>query len=283
MALIALPALPGSPADQQRPSLCSNTVQVRPGDYNAVRVKDLEKQTVIEWLSTNGYDRDAYAIDQCGENFVHLATSTGYEKIVRMHCNNDYCPRCGKTGSQAHKKRSTRAMDRLLWSDLLGYMVFTLPREVSELRPSQGILSRLSKEAWQIVKKNFSAPGGLVRVHLLGEEPERLHIHINVLFPVTGTSGKGEVPQEVLDTIRGEWTKVVNDLFDLACEVTNVFYKFATIEGKRIHQVDYVLRPIVTSEKFLTLSDADRHYVLQLKVKDGREKNPGIIRGGLEN
>lgn len=247
------------------PPLCTHTAQVPKFELNPSQINELCKIEVISWLTENGYLHDAYTITNCGTTFVHLKDENGHEKYVRMHCKHDYCPICGENGSQAHKKRYIRALDRLVWANTLGYMVFTLPKEVSLNMPSSAVLSDLSKKAWDLVKKNFDTPGGMARVHLLGEEPEKLHIHINVLFPIVNEGGKGEVPQATLDSVRSDWTAYINKIFKLACGTTNVFYKFAYREGRKIHQVKYVLRPIVTPDKFLTLSDSDREKVLGLR------------------
>ena len=255
----------GHSFEQKRPSLCTYAGQVRGVNYNAIQVKELCKDEVVDWLFLNGHLKDADSIDRCGQTFVHLEDINGHEKYGRMHCSHDYCPRCGKNDSSAHKRRVVRAVDRLIWADILGYMVFTLPKEVSLNMPDSDKLSVLLKKAWEIVKKNFSTPGGMSRVHLMGEEPEHLHIHINVLFPVLSKDGKGKVSQETLDNVRNQWTKVVNDEFGMENKETNIFYKFALEIGRKLHRIKYVLRPIVTPEKFLTLSEEDRHKVLSLK------------------
>ena len=249
----------------ENPPLCTYTVQVPKFEYNTIQINNLCKDEVVDWLFINGYFKDAAAIDMCGKTFVHLEDKNGHEKYVRMHCNHDYCPRCGKNGSQAHKKRVVRAVDRLIWTKTLGYMVFTLPKEISLNMPQTDKLSILLKKAWQIVKESFDTPGGMVRVHLLGNEPENLHIHINVLFPVLNKDNKGMVSRETLNDIRKKWTEVVNKEFNLTCGMTNVYYKFATQTGRMLHKISYVLRPIVTPDKFLTLSEPDRRKILALR------------------
>lgn len=247
------------------PPLCSNTVQVPSFDYNSINVNELAKEMICGYLFEHGHWKDADAIQTCGSEFVHLKDVNGHEKYVKKHCGHDYCPICGVVGSKAHKKRSARAMDRLLWVEVLGYMVFTLPKEISLNMPDKEKLSDLSKKAWDLVKKNFDTPGGMARIHLMGEEPEKLHIHVNVLFPIVNKTGRGEVPREMLDVMRSEWTEYVNKAFGLKYENTNVFYKFAYQEGRKIHQVEYVLRPVITPGKFLTLSDNDREKVIGLR------------------
>lgn len=244
-------------------NLCSNTDQVRGSNYNVLKVKELCKFSIVDNLIALGFEDIAYKVNECGTTFVHLRDKNGHEKYTKMYCKNDFCPTCGQVNSAAHKRRTVRALDRLIWADILGYMVFTLPKEVSAMRPGKETFNYLSKKAWEIVKDNFETPGAMTRIHLMGEEPETLHIHINILFPVLSELGK--VPQETLDNIRTAWTRVVNNFFELKCEVTNVFYKFALLSGKRVHQVNYVLRPVVTPDKFLTLPEECQQYVLSLK------------------
>lgn len=223
---------------------------------------DLCKSWVIEWLTNNSYEKKALQVHTCGTKAVSLACSNGHQKRVRMTCHLEICPRCGQRGSLAHRKRYLRAVDRLLWAPILGYMVFTLPKEVSEAMPSKEQLSKIEKEAVKIVKDNFSTPGCMVRAHFMGDEIERLHIHINVLFPIIDTNDTGKVPQATLDNIRQHWTTFVNQTFGLDKKITNVFYKFTTSPVKMRHQIKYVTRPVVVAEKFLSLSNEAKHWYL---------------------
>lgn len=225
---------------------------------------DLCKEWVVEWLDENDYEKRALQVLSCGSKAVSLQCPNGHQKMVRMTCHKEICPRCGQIGSLAHKERYLRAMDRLIWSDVLGYMVFTLPREVSDSMPFKEQLSRIEKEAVRIVQDNFSTPGCMARAHLMGEEIEHLHIHVNVLFPIVDTAGKGEVPQTTLQKIRQDWTTFVNQTFNLKNNSTNVFYKFKTSPVKMRHAIKYVTRPVVTAEKFLSLSNEAKHWYLSL-------------------
>lgn len=225
---------------------------------------ELCKDWVVEFLAENDYEKKALQVISCGSKVVHLQCPNGHQKMVRMTCHKEFCPTCGQVGSLAHKERYLRAMDRLIWSSVLGYMVFTLPQEVSSSMPSREQLSKIEKEAVKIVQANFSTPGCMVRAHLMGEENEHLHIHVNVLFPIVDTNGKGEVPQETLYNIRQHWTTFVNKTFNIDTKVTNVFYKFKTSHVKMRHVIKYVTRPIVTAEKFLSLSTEVKHWYLSL-------------------
>lgn len=225
---------------------------------------DLCKSWVVEWLAENNYDKKALQVHSCGLKVVALQCPTGHQKRVRITCHKDYCPRCGQKGSLAHKRRYLRAMDRLIWAPVLGYMIFTLPQEVSESRPDKIQLSKIEKEAGRIVQDNFNAPGCMARTHFIGEKTGQLHIHVNVLFPITETNGKGEVPKETLGNIRQHWTTFVNTTFSVNSSTTNVFYRFATTPVKMRHKIKYVTRPIVVAEKFLSLSSEEKKWYLSL-------------------
>jgi len=230
----------------------------------AFNPNDLCKSWVVEWLDEKGYYPQASKITGCGTKAVSLQCPNGHQKIVRTTCHLEICPRCGQKGSLAHKKRYFRAVDRLIWAPVLGYMVFTLPREVSEAMPSKEQLGKIEKEAVRIVQDNFNAPGCMARLHLMGEEIEHLHIHVNVLFPIIDTNGKGEVPQATLDNIKQHWTTFVNQTFNLNKNCTNVFYKFATSQIKMRHKIKYVTRAVVVAEKFLSLPNEAKHWYLSL-------------------
>ena len=268
--------------------LCSHTVQVPPGPApkrryrnkehklrkQSVVAKDLAGTVILDWFEekylTAGNDEKEtkfrkiiQALETCGKNFVHLETFENEIKLSRIHCNNEFCPICGQQNSGLARKRSGRALDRLIWAPILGYMVFTLPDEISKNRPDREVLKRLSKAAWEISKKFFDPSGGMVRTHFMGETPGKFHIHFNVLFP--RQTNTGEVPLETLHNIRSEWTTVINKEFKADYKMTNIYYKFAIETGRQIHKIKYVLRPVVTPDKFITLSDDDREYVISLK------------------
>jgi len=141
-------------------------------------------------------------------------------------------------------------------------MVFTLPREVSDAMPSKEQLSKIEKEAVRIVQDNFDTPGCMARTHFMGEEIEHLHIHVNVLFPITDKSGTGKVPQATLNNIKQNWTVFINKTFNLDNKSTNVFYKFKTSLVKMRHTIKYVTRPVVVAEKFLSLSNEAKCWYL---------------------
>lgn len=223
---------------------------------------DLCKEWVVEWLQNSGYEKPAMQVNSCGTKVVSLACSNGHQKWVRTSCHKEYCPRCGSKGSLAHKQRYLRAMDRLIWAPVLGYMVFTLPKEVSDAMPPKEQISKIEKEAVRVVQANFETPGCMVRAHFMGDENEHLHIHINVLFPITNKDGTGTVPQETLNTIREQWTIFVNQTFNLDLKHTNVFYKFKTSPTKMRHVIKYVTRSIVVAEKFLSLTKEAKHWYL---------------------
>jgi len=230
----------------------------------AFNPNDLCKQWVIDWLDENGYGKQALQVLSCGTKAVSLQCPNGHQKRVMMTCHKEYCTRCGDVDSLLHKRSKTRALDRLIWSDVLGYMVFTLPREISDLMPTKEQLGKIEKEAARIVQDNFSTPGCMVRTHLMGKEISRLHIHANVLFPITGTNGTGVVPPATLDNIRQHWTTFVNRTFNSNYRTTNVWYEFRLSHEKMRHTIKYVTRPIVTGTKFLSLSNEAKHWYLSL-------------------
>lgn len=233
--------------------------------------KGLLKDEIIDYLSERQftvrdkkkaaqYERLVKALETCGMNFVHMEAAAQEIKLTRIHCNREFCPTCGQNDSALHRKRAGRAQDRLLWAPLLGYMIFTVPRSISDSNPPRKTLAKMSKKAWAITKKYFDTPGGVTRTHFMGDDPGKLHIHFNVLFPLL--SDRGTVSKECLSDIRKEWTDFINKEFNLNCDNTNIYYKFAIEDGRQIHKVKYVFRPVVTPDKFVTLSDRDKEYVL---------------------
>ena len=253
------------PLTEQSRGSGSTYVHIQTKLAEAFSPNDLCKEWVIDWLVKNDYAKKALQVHTCGTRAVALQCPNGHKKRVRMTCKLEICPRCGRKGSLAHRRRYFRAVDRLVWAPILGYMVFTLPREVSDSMPSKEQLSKIEKEAVHIVQENFNAPGCMARVHFMGNEISRLHIHVNVLFPIVDTNSTGKVPQEVLNNIRQHWTLFVNQTFNLENKNTNVFYKFAASSIKMRHQIKYVTRPVVVAEKFLSLSNEAKNWYLSFK------------------
>lgn len=248
-------------------ALCSYYAQVERKRYNPHYVRELCKEDVVAWLSENGYEKTAGRITTCGTSFMQLGTPKNEGKYARLRCKNELCPICGAKDSGLHKRRVRRASLRLLWNGLLGYFVFTIPSKVSNSQPDRKLLEELTKEAWEIVKKNFDTAGGLSRVHMMGEDPGKLHIHINFCFPLLNENNMGLVSEEVLKNVRMAWTEVLNKMFNLniVSGKSNFKYKFADVIGMKINKIKYTLRPIVTADKFVTLKDEDKHYIMSFK------------------
>ena len=231
---------------------------------NIVEPVGLRKKLVVDWLEQNGYEKQAFRVNTCGMTLCRLRCPGGHEKYVKMYCQKEYCPTCGAKGSWYHKKRVTRARDRLLLPGPLGYLVFTLPAQVSTSCPDIDTQRSVSKKAWDITAKNFGTPGGVCRTHLMGNTPGKFHNHINVLFPITTSFGTGVVDPGVLDQVRAEWTAFINGFFDLKLDNVSINYDFSTTAKKKGHRIKYVFRPIVNDEMFMSLTDEGRHYIMSL-------------------
>jgi len=246
------------------PSLYLNDAQVDSFDLNPHEDKTLQRKTVVQWLVFHGHKTKSEQVDSCGTNFNHLQDKNGHSKYIKMYCKYEFCPVCGMRGSRVHKTRVTRALDRLLWSPVLGYYVFTLPKEIGAMRLPRETLTALEKEAYDIVRRHFKTEGGMTRIHFAGDKPVYLRIHINVLFPISGTNGIGKVDDSVLTAMRAEWTAFVNKYFCLDLKETDAKYRFATTRMRKIGKVKYVLRPIIDAFMFMTLSDEDKEYIVSL-------------------
>jgi len=151
------------------------------------------------------------------------------------------------------------------WAPTLGYLVLTLPADLAKAHLTTKQVSSLLKKGGIIAAKYFDGPGGVAYPHWTGETPDHLQIHINVLFPVCRTDGRGEVTKDVLAAARGEWTRYLNQMYGLKLETTDIHYTFSTADAKKGNKLNYVLRSTFTAKNFLAVSDADRLYYLSLK------------------
>ena len=255
---------PEAPEASFLPSLYITPAQVDSKELNPHEDKALQLKEVVKWHDDNGFFGKASAILSCGHKFVHLKDKNGHEKYVGTHCKYEFCPTCGENGSREHRTKTTRVRDRLMWAPVLGYLVFTLPKDLSASRLDRDKLNALEKEAYNIIRRRFKAEGGMVRVHFAGETDGSLRIHINVLFPVTGTNGIGKVDPLVLENTRKDWTDFVNSFFSLSLETTDIHYTFATSRKQKAHKIKYVLRPIINAWKFMRLSHEDKLYIASL-------------------
>jgi hypothetical protein len=249
------------------PALCTPHAQVLDlglFEHEMPRFAGVQNQC---WLENNGFGEVSAKLRYCGTSWLSLKCPKRHKKFLQLRCKLDFCPVCGQKGSRAHKIRAKRAKGRLLWANLLGYVIFTLPADVSASRPEEVKLRALEAKAEKILKRNFNTPGGLIRRHDMGDSPGKLHIHFNCLFPILGTNGRGKIPAETLEKLRDEWAEVINEEFSLDLETSNVYYGFETKRKKIYHKIKYVLRSTVGAVWFHTLSDKDKLYIMSLKKK----------------
>lgn len=222
------------------------------------------RKVIVDWLNLNEYPKKAKRLANCGITWLLFRCIKKHEKYIRLHCGFDYCPSCGREDSWFTRRRYIRALDRIIHLGTVRYVDLTLPKKISESWLNRNTLNYLMKQAWLVVKDNLQAAGCGVRVHLVGEKSKGLHVHFNVLFAIDNKTGTGMVLQEVLDSIRAQWTKVVNDCFGLSYPNINVWYDFAPEIGRRFHRVRYVFGSAVMGRKFKFLSENDKHWVVQL-------------------
>lgn len=235
---------------------------------------EAKKEVLIDWFDCQSmvttdlkrikkYTNLAYNLVTCGKNITHNKCSKNHHRLSRIRCMNEFCPDCGKKDSGLHRRRIRRAKDRLLWRPTLGYAVFTLPRDLSNALLPGKTITKLTKKTWQLVKKYFDTPGACVYPHYMGDKKEGFHLHFNVLFPLSIT--RGLVSQKVLTAMRNKWTAFINKEFNLTLDETDVHYDFAPTLIEQAHRIKYVFRPIVTMNRFLSLSDEQRLYYVGLR------------------
>jgi len=209
------------------------------------------------------YKKIAENILGCENNYHFLACSGGEPLYKLCNCRKEYCPICGRKNSQLHKRRAERAYDRLMWAPILGYFIPTLPKEVRNLFPDKKIQKELGAIFVEILKGYLPDNGYLSVWHLMGEKLGVIHPHLNILMPIEGD--KGMIHPDILAEIKEDWRCAVNDYFSLSVPKINLRYRFYTTERQRKHKIKYVLRPIVTFEKFMSLPDDIRVKILDLK------------------
>lgn len=152
-----------------------------------------------------------------------------------------------------------------MWAPVLGYLVFTLPREVSDRRPDRDRLKELCQAVRPLLYKYFDTPGGVDRYHLFGNRPGTFHTHLNVLFPITNPQRKGKIEKENLERLKADYTTIVNDIFGLKVPACVVYYNFAYKRPKMFHKIKYVMRPITTAEQLEVLNQEEVRHIMSLR------------------
>ena len=228
------------------------------------------RKDVLDWLKSKGFYDQADAIESCGETYAKFGDME-HSYVAQCMCGREFCPVCGEKGSPTHERRKDRIADRLEWAPALGYVVFTLPLQVrGEIRGKEEI-DKLHEGVARIVESIFGdrgGTGGLTALHFFGDEnPGKLAIHVNVLFPLTdGTRWTYDpiVPDDALRKMHEGWKEFLREEFGYTGVVEFPHYSYASGVDEKANKIRYVARPTVGVKNFLKVKDSEKRFLLSL-------------------
>jgi len=116
--------------------------------------------------------------------YVYCCSKCGKKTEVRAPCNSRMCLRCWQKLHVTRAKRAYEILEPYLdqWFCWSKY-VLTIPKELRYRIDSWEEVLKLRREAYRIVKEKTRGFGGLVSVHLTGDEDlSKWHPHIEVII-----------------------------------------------------------------------------------------------------
>ena len=167
---------------------------LRPGDARAV-------------VSAFQVDADAAELDASGDplgrcmgrvsGVTWAETAIGEARAVLHHCDREWCPCCGRTGSGAHQRRADRAIAQLGGARTRLHVVLstpdtwertTDPRVVGVL-PARNLLRVLLRAAYRWTRAMWPMHEGWsarIRLHVASKRGHRWrpHVHVMIGHPV---------------------------------------------------------------------------------------------------
>lgn len=165
----------------------------------------------------------------------------------KVYCGKEWCPRCGKNGSDTHKRRMARWWHKVLTMKAMGYLIVTLPPSVREFFKDIERLKEF-RRYWIKKLKREGYEKGLSRWHWAGEKSEEMNHHDNgVWHPhLNFFIDAGFVPKEKLTRWKDDFQAWLKTRYGFDVPVVDIWYQYTANEGKKIHWLKYVTRPTLT-------------------------------------
>lgn len=232
---------------------------------------DVDPDAVWVWLCTHFQAPLARAIEMCEKCGVPLADANYHRFSKLISCHRVLCPKCSQKDSRSHKRKYGRIWDKLMWiakvdNCVLGYVVFTIPPLLRHFFMSKENLAELHRRGAKCVEEVMGADGSCTVVHLFGDQSDKFHPHVNVIFPEWG---KGYVSTSQLIKLRRGWREILQDWFGVPIDERqeNAYFNYARVGGQMIHRVKYISRSVMNPERFLRLDES-----LKLLIVEGLKK-----------
>jgi hypothetical protein len=135
----------------------------------------------------------------CGSWRYAKCVHCGYEYWVKVPCNREYCPQCGKPNSLYHRKLYLQILGVLLKMWIVGkyvnYLVITCPEELREKWKDPNEMRKFMQSLRRKLQELGLWPV-LYRWHWAGDRGRRWYPHLNLIFPM------GYIDKEKLERLR---------------------------------------------------------------------------------
>lgn len=204
----------------------------------------------------------------CGSRGQLCECEQGHLTLKRVYDAREWCPRCGKDGSDAHKRRTMRMVDRVYSLDTVGYMVLEVNKTLRSYFEDAYMLRKLRSYARELLKRELKGFTGVSRWHYYGDKRVEVDDAGKVVKIVEGDTSctdykphlnilhnYGFVRKKTLKRIRLLWSKRQFELCDKRYyKVSTVYNKYSRSEGKLWHWLRYINRAT-----FTTLNDGNKH------------------------
>ena len=213
----------------------------------------------------------------CGSHAQLCECDNGHLTAKRIYDNREWCPRCGKKGSEAHVRRVMRSVDRVYSMSerglKVGYAVFEIHTSLRGYFESSEALRKARSYLRELLKRELPGINGLSRWHYYGDKLVEVDSEGKVVKITEGDTScthykphlnllhsYGFIPKAKLRRIRSLWSKWQFK----ACgkryyKIATVYNKFTRAEGKVWHWLRYINR-----SSFVTLHDGNRHIAREL-------------------
>lgn len=192
--------------------------------------------------------------EQCGRWALVKQCVNGHKVAKTLVCGREWCPKCGKKGSEAHNRRLARLIDRVYAMPTVGYLTFQIPLALRDKFEDIGMLSQASCYLKRLLKREGYSRG-VMRWHYYGETKDRYHPHLNVLVQTEGYIGKSQLMR-----IRHAWSRwLKNNCQADRYYLAPVHYRYTDNEGRLWHWLKYITRATFTE-----LTDDNRHIASDL-------------------
>lgn len=182
----------------------ATTFDPPPRDYSRNPFHGIEVHQAGIWQ----FPRPAEA-ESCGAPYRGVKGCGCGVKVVRDHCDNLACshPYCEQTNRD---RRGRDVFDRIQLARRgrpVIYTIFTVPPAQREAAAIEKNWRRWLRNLLAFLKKDYDLEYAAERSDPCGEDGERWHPHVNLLW--VRKSGKGWIEDAELDAIKARWKKII--------------------------------------------------------------------------